>query len=131
MWIAIPIAVAATAAIGFAACKALGFDPHFKEMSLAGAACLIAGELALIPLSRTRVPTQANVAQAGLLGSVIHLFGSAGIGGAMLMAKSLNSNASLMYWLLAFYWATLIVIAMGFVKAIKAAPVTMPNQSQP
>ena len=64
MWIAIPIAVAATAAIGFAGCKALGFDPHLKEMSLAAAACLIAGELAIIPLSRTSVPTQANVAQA-------------------------------------------------------------------
>jgi hypothetical protein len=35
-----------------------------------------------------------------------------------------------MYWLLGFYWATLIVIAMGFVKAIKAAPVTMPDQSE-
>ena len=131
MWIVIPIAVAATAVIGFAGCKALGFDPHLKEMSLAAAACLIAGELALIPLWRTSVPTQANVAQAGLLGSVIHLFGSAGIGGAMLMAKSLNSNASLMYWLLGFYWATLIVIATGFVRAIKAAPVTMPGESQP
>jgi hypothetical protein len=77
------------------------------------------------------VPTQANVAQAGLLGSVIHLFGSAGIGGAMLMSKSLNSNAALMYWLLGFYWATLIVIALGFIKAIKTAPLTMSAQSQP
>src|SRR5690349_20844769 len=106
--IVIPIVILAVAAGGTLICIAAGVNPHVREMIFAACACLIASELSLVPLVLTRGASQPAVAQAGLVGTMIHLFGCTGFGAAVIILKVGRLDASVVYWLLALYWATLI-----------------------
>ncbi|HEY7090985.1 MAG TPA: hypothetical protein VH518_23010 [Tepidisphaeraceae bacterium] len=120
--IAIPVVIAAAAAAGLSICVALNWNPHAREMIFAALACFIASELAMIPLLLTRGASQAAVAQAGLVATMIHLFGCVVLGGSLILMKSLYLGPSLVYWLLAMYWLTLITLVVGCVRAVKTAP---------
>jgi hypothetical protein len=123
MMLVIPVSIALAAACGFAGCTALHLKPHVAEMLLAASACLIASEFALVPIILTRGATQPTVAQAGLIGTVIHLFGCSILGGALILFQPLQIDGSVVYWLLGLYWVTLIVLSTGFVRILKAAPI--------
>ncbi len=118
----IPPVIAVVAAAGLALCAVARFDAHAREMLAAAIACLLASELAIVPLFLTRGASQPAVAQAGLVGSVVHLFGCAALGGVgIMMAQTLHLDAAFVYWLLAMYWITLIVLTIMFVRAVKSA----------
>src|SRR5262245_40447007 len=119
--IAIPVVIAAAAAAGLAICAALSWNPHIREMIFAALVCLIASELAVIPLLLTRGASQPAVAQAGLVATIIHLFFCTALGGSLIMMKSLHLGPALVYWLLALYWLTLITLVVGCVRAVKTA----------
>ena len=120
----IPIAIAFAAAGGFALCRMFQLNPHAREMLFAGAACFAASELAVVPMFLTRGASQAAVAQAGLVATIVHLFGCTAIGGGLVLAKSLQLATPFVYWLLAFYWISLIVLVVGLVTAVRSAPVS-------
>jgi hypothetical protein len=122
LWL-IPLILTLVAAGGALVLQATGIDPHIREMLFAAGACLLAGELAVAPILLARGASQASVAQAALVGSAIHLLGSISLGGALVMFKALNLGDALMYWLMAFYWATLIVLVFGYIRAIRTAPI--------
>jgi hypothetical protein len=122
----VPLAVLIVAACGFAIVHALGLQFHVKEMLTAAVACTGAGMLASVPLILTRHASQAAVAQASLVGTLIHLMVSLGAAAVILVGK-VAMGPSFVYWLLAFYFATLIVIAVAFAMAVKAAPVEAPK----
>ena len=113
-----------SAAGGAMACRLISVDPHLRELLFAAGACLVASEASMVPIALTRGAAQATVAQAGLVGTMIHLFGCAALGGGFMLMGSLRLHAALMYWLLGMYWLTLIVLVAGFVRAVRAAPVT-------
>ncbi len=121
--IGIPITIAAVAALGCTLCSVLGFNAHYREMGFALIASLIAAELGIVPLFFTRGATQPAVAQASLAGSVLHLLSGIGIAGAMMLYKPLGLDKPFIYWLLAFYWLTLVVLVATFIHAVKVAPV--------
>ena len=116
------ISIALAAACGFAVLSALNINPHPREMLLAAVACLVASELALIPILLARGAAQPAVAQAGLIGSVIHLLACSVFGAALIILKPLRIDGAIVYWLLGFYWLSLIVLSTLFVRALKAAP---------
>jgi hypothetical protein len=117
-----PLVILAATGIGYAVCAAAGWNSHPREMFAAAIACLIASELAIIPLILVRGATQTAVAQAALVGTVVHLFACAALGGgAILIARSVRLDGAFVYWLLALYWLTLIVLVMMFVRAVKSA----------
>jgi hypothetical protein len=126
--IAIPTVILAVTAGGTLLCIAAGINPHFREMLCAACGCLIASELAVVPLALTRGATQPAVAQAGLVGTMIHLFGCSGFGAAIIILKIGRLDASVVYWLLTLYWATLSVLVAGFVTAVKKSPIATSNQ---
>src|SRR4051794_5638500 len=120
---AIPVVIVAVTAIGALICVAAGVNPHVREMIWAACGCLLASEAAMVPLVLTRGASQPAVAQAGLVATMIHLFGSSAIGAAVIILKVGRLDASVVYWLLALYWATLIVLVVACVRAVKSATV--------
>lgn len=119
----IPIAIAVAIGAGYAICGAMNVNPHVREMLFAVGICLIASIGAMIPIVLTRGATQASVAQAALVGTMIHLFACCGIGGGLIITKAFGLANAFAYWLLALYWTTLVVVVIGLVGAVKAAPV--------
>jgi hypothetical protein len=117
--LALLLAVLAVAAGGYVLCRAAGWNPRPVTMALAATTTLFASGAALIPLALTRGAGQAAIAQAALLGTLIHLF--ACLVGAALMLVVINSPAAT-WWVLAFYWATLVALVVGFSRTVKAAP---------
>jgi hypothetical protein len=115
----IVLAVAFAAAIGI--CRAIGIDAHLRDLLAATLTCLVAGELAIIPLMLSRGANQAGVAQAALVGSVVHLFVCIAVAGVVVFAR-LGPGPVYLYWLLGFYWVTLIVLVVAFAKSIRSAP---------
>jgi hypothetical protein len=128
----IPLLIALALAGGYAACALMGWNPHPREMLFAAGAALIAGLLGVVPMVLTRGATQPAVAQAGLLGTVLHLLTCTMLGGGMLLVKTLRLELAYVFWLLALYWLTLIAVAAGYVHAVKQAPVgTTPGAPAP
>src|SRR4051794_33372682 len=113
----------------------MGWNPHPREMMFAAGAALVAGLLGAVPMVLTRGASQAAVAQAGLLGTVLHLLTCTMVGGGLLMIRSLRLDAGYVFWLLGLYWLTLIAVATGYVHAVKSAPhathTTPPPQTPP
>ena len=118
----IPVAIMLAAAGGVAICKLLSVDPHLREMLFAGGVCLIASELGAAPVILTRGAEQLAVARAGLVGTMIHLFSCAALGGGLMMISSMRLSVAVIYWLLALYWLTLMLLAICFVRALRASP---------
>jgi hypothetical protein len=131
IWLVIPAVIAAVLAMGSVVCIGLGWDPHWREMLFAATTCLVAGELALIPMRLTRGATQIAVSQAALVATMIHLFASTGLGGSLILMKSLEIGSAFVYWLLALYWTTLIALVVILVREVKHAPSTTPNLTKP
>jgi hypothetical protein len=115
------VSIVVVAVAGFALCAVAGWNPRPRAMALAIAAAVVAGGLAFVPLVLARGASQAAVAQAALLGTVIHLMGC--LAGAAVMLLVVRMPAAT-YWMLAFYWATLVALVVGFTRAVKAAPLT-------
>ena len=126
----IPVSIVLVAMAGLGLCNVIGWNPGTSGPVVAAVGCLLAGELALVPLVLARESSQAGIAQAGLLGTVIHLFISAGLAGVVLMLK-LDVSASFVYWLCAFYWVTLIVLVILFTRCVRNASATTPSATKP
>jgi hypothetical protein len=120
-FLALLVSVLAVAAAGFVLCAAVGWNARPVGMALAAVAALVAGGVAFVPLILARGASQAAVAQAALLGTMIHLLGC--LAGAAVMLLVVRMPAAT-YWILAFYWATLVALVAGFTRAVKAAPPT-------
>jgi hypothetical protein len=116
----LPLAVLVVAAGGYALCAAAGWRVHTVCVALFGADALLAGLLALVPLRLTHGASQAAAAQAALLGSVIHLLGC--LVGAAVLFVVLHAGTPMVYWVLAYYLATLLALVVVFSRAIEAAP---------
>ena len=118
----IPIMIAVVSGVGCAACAAMGWTPHVREMFIAAATCVAAGALAIMPLVivRTRMTVSAaNVAQAALLGTMLHLGVCVAVMGAVLVLK-IRLAPAFTYWLMAFYVTSLTALAAGLVTEVRA-----------
>ena len=118
----IPLTVAFVCGCGFAVSALVGWQPHPREMLIAAATTLAAGTLAVAPLVMVRYTSSANpsnVAQAALVGTMIHLFVCIGVAAVVLIMK-VQLAPAFSYWLLAFYWTTLMALAAGLIAEVRA-----------
>ena len=122
------ISVVVVAACGFALSAAAGWNPRPDAMALAAGAALVAGGAAYIPLILSRGATQAGMAQAALVGTLIHLMGC--LAGAAVMLLVVRIPAAT-YWILTFYWSTLIALVVGFTRTVRSAPQASASGSAP
>jgi len=118
----IPASLSLIAAGGAGVCAIAGFGLHLHDMILAGGACLIASELALLPLIIVRGKDQLAVSQAGLVGTMLHLMCIAIIAGVLLV--KMHAGTPFVFWLFGFYFASLVVVVASFIAAVKKAPPT-------
>jgi hypothetical protein len=122
LWL-IPIVAALVCGSGWGLCAALSWAPHPREMLVAACATVIAGILALLPLLFVRKTNpsagSAAVAQASLLGTMVHLFVCIGVAAVVLMMKVPLAGA-FTYWLAALYWATLAALAAGLIAEVRS-----------
>lgn len=112
--------IAAVAAGGLAVCKALGIDPHLREMIVAAIGMLLVCATAMLPLLLTRGANQLSVAQAGLSASAIHLLGSVLVASLMFM-RGIIATYPLLIWLAAFFAATLIALTINIALHVRKA----------
>jgi hydrogenase-4 membrane subunit HyfE len=117
-WMAITIA--AVAAGGLAVCKAMGIDPHLRELIVAAIGMTIVCAVAWLPLLLTRGANQLAVAQAGLSSCGIHLMGSVLVASAMFM-RGLLATYPLLIWVAAFFATTLITLTIIIAQHVRKA----------
>jgi hypothetical protein len=118
--IASPVVILLIAGLGTVLCKAMGVDPGYRQLILAGVIALTATVLAGVPLILTRGARQFAVSQAALVGTGVHLMTA--IGAGALVYLQLKPGPAFLYWLIAMYWASLLAVVIGSVQAVKAAP---------
>lgn len=114
------LALLVVAVGGYAFCAVLGWTPRLPVMWFAAGAAGAASAGAFVPLLLSRGASQPAVAQAGLLGTVIHLLGC--LVGAAFLVFVLDAGTAGVYWVLAFYWATLAALVVGLTRAVRRAP---------
>ena len=117
------LAVVIAAAFGCGLCAVAGWRIRPLGMGVAAASALVAAGAGFVPLVLVRGASQAAVAQAALVGTVIHLMACL-IGAAFILLVLRNPAAT--YWTLAFYWSTLIALVVAFTRAVKTAPPAPP-----
>lgn len=117
----VPVVVLLVAAGGYGICLALGFDPYVRAMWMAGIGSIIASELALVPLLLSRGAKQDSVSQAGLLATLAHMFGNVVVASIVILGK-LMPGMAFIYWMLAMYLATLIIVTGASTQAVRKAP---------
>jgi hypothetical protein len=117
----IPASIVLTAACGLTLCLALHKSAHVTEMSIAAGVAILASSAAVMPLWLARHATQIGVSQAALVATMVHLFVAIALA-AIAILGHFPLHGSFLIWLSAFYWMTLIALAMAAVRMIKTAP---------
>lgn len=122
-FVVIPIAVLLTAGCGWGLCRLMGWDPQLRWMLTAAGASLVAGLLAAVPLILVQRgapdgrPSVTAVSQAGLFGTLIHLMVLVIASGIVFFR--MQPTTAFTYWLLVFYWPTLIALVATFTAAVR------------
>jgi len=119
LWL-IPASIVLTAAGGMAICAALHKDARVIEMSIAAMVALLASIAAVTPLWIARHATQLGMSQAALVATMVHLFVAIALA-AIAVLGHFPLHTAFLVWLCAFYWMTLIALAMTAVRMIKSA----------
>jgi len=115
----VPLAALLVAACGVGLCKAFGWNLHPRDLLLAAIAVTLAGELAALPQLLAFDQSAASLAQAGLIGTVIHLLVTMAVAGVVYLA--FHADLAFTFWLAAFYWVTLGALAAGFIRSLRVA----------
>jgi hypothetical protein len=101
---------------------AAAWDSHSRDMVIALTLAAIGAAAGVVPLMMARDRFQADVAQSALIGLTLQLFGTAALA-LIVSLLGVRLTQPLAFWLLAFYWAVLIVLAIAYVKAVRSAPI--------
>jgi hypothetical protein len=113
--------IAGVCAGGVAVCLALRLNTHFNQMIWAAGVCLIAAEIAMVPVFIVRGKPADNAVQGALISTVIHMALAAG-GGLVVMQLN-HPPQAFIYWLCAFYWTSLAGVCRVLMQVVKSAPV--------
>jgi hypothetical protein len=116
-----PILVALLAIVALGIVRVVDLHVQTHNLILAATISAVVAEISLIPLLITRRKSQAVISQAGLISTMLHTMLCAAVG--MAVASLLHAGQPLMYWLMLFYPATLLSVAMIAIRAVKSAPI--------
>ncbi|MGH7214019.1 MAG: hypothetical protein ACREIT_04590 [Tepidisphaeraceae bacterium] len=93
-----------------------------REVLMAGAVAVAGAELAVLPLLLVRGATQAPVAQAGLVCTMVHLFVCLGAGAGVYLTGTTGVGGRFLFWLMGLYWLTLATLSTTIIRAVRRAP---------
>ena len=108
--ILIPLITAAFFAAGTALLMSCGVHIHTIDPLAAGVICAGAGILGVIPIAVSKRKDAVGIFQLALIGTVLHLVGAVGLTTAAMAAHLVSAKLGFMYWLLAGYWISLILL---------------------
>lgn len=117
----IPAVIALLAGALLAGARGPGWDLPAGDVLLAGAAVIVASELAVVPLLFVSGSDAGTVAQAGLAGTVIQMFVSAALAGLAWAAGVVSRPQAFVLSLLAFYWIALALLVVILLVAVRSA----------
>jgi Kef-type K+ transport system membrane component KefB len=117
----IPVIALVLGAAGLAACRAAGYDPHTREMVIAGIIATAAAFAGLAPALALRGSPKSTVSQLGLAGTVIHMFLTLLLAVAAVTFNLTRATLPFSLWLLGFYWATLAGVVFAMASLIRHA----------
>ncbi len=111
------------AAAGYGLCSMAGWAVHERELITAAVICALAGGLAIIPavLSRRKEHPMNALAQAALIGTVLHMFLIILLAAAVTVARLAGDRQPFLFWLLTFYWASLLAVVLVLVSLLRQA----------
>ena len=116
----IPASLLLTAAGGYGLCAAFARPAHPVEMGIALAAVLLASAAGVLPVILARSASQLGLSQAALVGTALHLLIAISLAAAAILGH-FGLHGAFLYWLMAFYWVSLIAMVTSFARLIRAA----------
>src|SRR5438552_524739 len=99
LWIPLTIVLLTAAAWGIL--RGMSGRVPIRELLAAAGITIVAAELSLTPMMLTRHARQGAVSQAGLVGTVLHLFLSITLAGAVYMMKLVPNRGMFLFLLVA------------------------------
>ena len=127
--ILLTLAVVVTAGAGIGLAAIAGWNLHLPAMLAACGVALLASIAGAACLQLARGATQAGMAQAGLVATMAHLMLCC-IAAAVVALGRMELGTPFLFWLMAFYWMTLIALVIVAAKAVKAAPISIATPAQ-
>ena len=117
----IPLALALTTAAAWGILRSLTGHAPTTELLLAAGIATIASELALLPMMLSLSTTPGAVSQASLVGTLVHMFFSIALAGAVYMLHLVPNRTMFLYLLTALYGISLVLLVMASVRTIRRA----------
>ena len=117
----IPILIVIVVGILFAVCKVMGLHFYAREILSAATICIFSGELALLPAVLLRKADSGTVSQAGLVGTVVHMFLTLLLSAIVWMGKIVEHRSAFIFALLASFWISLLILVLLLAKLIRLA----------
>lgn len=117
----IPVVLLLIAGGCWGVAMAAGWQPHGRELIAAALICVLSGEMALAPAVIFRKSDPATVSQAGLAGTVVHMFLTLLLAAVVWMGKMVANKQMFLFMLLAFFWVSLIVLVLAMTRLVRSA----------
>jgi|SRR5579872_6085282 len=108
--ILIPLITAAFFAAAVALVMACGAKINPLNPMTAAGISIIAGILGILPIVSANRKDAVGIFQLALVGTVIHLVSAVALTAAAMFANIVAAKMGFMYWLLAGYWVSLILL---------------------
>jgi hypothetical protein len=105
-------------AVSAGVCRAMGWNAHVGAMALAAGACVLALLAGVGPIAFAGGANMVTMFQTALVGSVLHMVTCAVL--AVAAVAGLHGGNVFVYWMLAFYWLTLVELVAIFVARMRA-----------
>ena len=99
-----------------------GWKLQPRELIATVAICIVSGEMALMPTVLLRKSDAATVSQAGLAGTVIHMFLTLLLAAVAWMGHLIHNRQQFLFLLLAFFWVSLIVLVLAMTWLVRGVP---------
>ena len=112
-------------AAGVALCHLANWNANLPLMTYAAAVTLVATLGALLPLALSHNGSQLSIAQSALVGTSLHLLICIAITAAIVFLR--HPALAFVYWICAFYWATLATICVWYATALRRSPTARPD----
>ncbi len=121
----IPVMVLASASLGYAVVRLIGWPPHLHEMIAAGVPVVLAGMAALLPAVFQRSSGQAAVVQGAFVGMILHFGMTLVLGLAAYFVAGVRGPATqpFAFWMTWFFFVTLAAVSGSLIKVVRSTPI--------
>ena len=96
-------------------------QPHRRELLAATAITLVSAHLSILPLILLRRSGMVIVFQAAFAGTILHLFLTIALGGAVHAMRLVGDRNLFLFLLLGLYWVSLLLVVVAMNRIFRRA----------